>query len=212
MAKINLLPHRQERRREQRSAFVLVCIVVAGLAMFLVMAWNSEVSSQLDLQNQRNAYIDSETSKLDTDIKTIDDLQKRKDDLLKRMKVIQELQGRRPVIVRIFDEMVRVMPDGVYLTDFERHGDAFHIEGLANDNNDVSTLMRNIQASPWFKNATLKKVQAVPDTSSSNVVDGTSHKSQFSMDFELQIPDLVGVDKSGKQSSTQPDTGKAGGK
>ncbi len=211
MAKINLLPHRQERRREQRSAFALVCIMAAGLAIFLVMAWNSEVGSQLDMQNQRNAYIDSETSKLDTDIKTINDLQKRKDDLLKRMKVIQELQGRRPVIVRIFDEMVRVMPDGVYLTDFERHGDGFHIEGIANDNNDVSTLMRNIQASPWFKNAALKKVQAVPDTTSSNT-DGSSHKSQFSMDFELQIPDLVGVDKSGSQKSTQSATGKAGGK
>ncbi|NNM52310.1 MAG: PilN domain-containing protein [Pseudomonadales bacterium] len=211
MAKINLLPHRQERRREQLSAFILVCIVVAGLAMFLVMAWNSEVGSQLDLQNQRNQYIDNETSKLDTDIKTIDDLQKRKNDLLKRMKVIQELQGRRPVIVRIFDEMVRVTPDGVYLTDFERQGDSFHIEGIAKANNDVSTLMRNIQASPWFKNASLKNVHALSDNTST-ISDDSSHKSQFSMDFALQIPDLVGVDKSGSQGLKQSGTGKAGGK
>ncbi len=200
MAKINLLPHREERRREQRSAFILVCVIVAGVSLLLVMAWSRQITAHVALQNQRNELIDAESAKLDEDIKTIDDLQKKKKDLLKRMQVIEELQGRRPIIVRVFDEMVRVMPNGVYLTDFERHGDAFHINGIADTNGDVSALMRNIQSSPWFKNATLNNVQAIQGPGGQSARDDSQNlrKNAFSMDFALHLPDSVNNAGAGK--------------
>ena len=212
MARINLLPHRQERRKEQQSVFFAMCGLVMFAAMITVMLWNQIVVDRFDLQRQRNQLIDQQTALLDKDIKTIDDLQKKKDDLLKRMEVIQELQGTRPVIVRIFDEMVRIMPNGVYMTDFERHGNEFHINGVANTNNDVSTLMRNIQASAWFKDANLQNVQALPAAAGSSPSDGaTSHKNAFSMNFALQLPDSLKAGSEGKKGKTNAEAKLGGG-
>ncbi len=181
-------------------------------AITTVILWNRVVVDRLDLQNQRNQLIDQQTATLDKDIKTIDDLQKKKEDLLKRMEVIQELQGTRPVIVRIFDEMVRIMPNGVYVTDFERHGDGFHINGVANTNNDVSTLMRNIQASAWFKDASLQNVQALPAAAGSSPSDGAnSHKNAFSMNFALQLPDSLKAGADGKKGKTSAGSKPDGG-
>ena len=196
MVKINLLPHRQERRKEQREAFFAMCGAAAVLAVVLMLLWNHEVSAQLELQNERNAYIDTETAKLDASIKAIDEMHKRKEDLLQRMKVIQDLQGRRPVIVRIFDELVRVMPNGVYLTSLDRHQDNFHIKGVAENTNEISSLMRNISASPWFKNPQLHNVVAssAKNGSSSNAGTDAAAPENFDLDFSLQIPKTVGAD------------------
>ncbi len=197
MVRINLLPHRQERRKEQRETFIALCVAAAALAVVLVMLWNHEVAAALDLQNQRNAYIDAETSKLDANIKAIDEMHKRKEDLLQRMKVIQELQGRRPVIVRIFDEMVRVIPNGLYLISLERHQDNFHVQGIAENTNEVSSLMRNISASPWFKSPQLHNVVASSSKDSSGGVqpgaDGSTQQ-RFDLSFSLQIPKQSATD------------------
>lgn len=209
MAKINLLPHRQERRKERREAFYFTCIVVAAVAAFLVFVWNSRLSSQIEEQHAKNTYIEAEVKKMDDDIKVISDLQKRKDELLSRMSVIQDLQGRRPVIVRIFDELVRVIPDGVYLVSLDRAGDVFHIAGVAQNNNQISNLMRNIQASPWFKDPELSKVAAeMPNASAgtggAKPNEPVATNNDFSMTFKLQLPDMTG--------HGGPATGKAGAK
>lgn len=191
MAKINLLPWRQELRAQRKREFfsVLGAVFVAGVVA--VMFWHSLQTSALEAQRQRNESIAAEITKMDEDIKTISDLQKRKDELVARMKVIQDLQGKRPVIVRIFDELVRVIPDGVYIQTLDRTGDVFKISGVAATNNQISNMMRNIQASPWFKDPVLSKVATDKKGSVVKSSGGGEEKENgFSMSFTLEVPDL----------------------
>jgi type IV pilus assembly protein PilN len=158
MAKINLLPWRQELRQVRQREFFVVIAGVAVIAGFLVLVGHTYLGNKISAQDERNAYVQSEITKLNDQIQQIDSLQKRKDELLARMKIIEDLQGRRPVVVRVFDEFVRAIPDGVYLKTLERQGDTFKISGVAETKNEVSNLMRNLDASPWFKNPALSSV------------------------------------------------------
>lgn len=160
MAKINLLPWRQElRTQRQREFYVMMGVfVVAGVVA--VLLWHTSLAARISEQDTRVAYIRTEITDMDKNIKSIDEIQKKKDELLARMKVIQDLQGRRPVIVRIFDEFVRTLPAGVYFESLKREGDVFRITGIAESNNQVSNLMRNLEASPWFMNPELSRVRA----------------------------------------------------
>lgn len=199
MANINLLPWRQELRKQRQQEFIAivgaVAVVAAGLVLFAHMALTAQVSDQ----EERNQYIKAEISKLDAQITEIDALQKRRDELLSRMKVIQDLQGRRPVIVRVFDELVRVIPDGVYIKSLERKGDDFTITGVAESPNQVSGLMRNLDASPWFKSPVLSTVAAAEQPSSTTKgkaqpasQDGEkSQGSRFALTVMLETPEDV---------------------
>ena len=162
MANINLLPWREQRREQLRKEFlaVLGAVVVAGLAV--VAAVHVVISGQIDNQSQRNNYLRSEIAKLDRQVAEIKDLQTRRNQLTDRMKVIQDLQGTRPVIVRIFDEIVRTLPDGVYYRGIQRAGTVITIQGTAESNNRVSSLMRKLEASEWFAGPVLKSVKANP--------------------------------------------------
>ena len=199
MATINLLPWRQELRKQRQQEFVAILMAVGIVAVALVLFSHMALSKQVGDQEERNQYIKSEISKLDGQIKEIDALQKRRDELLLRMKVIQDLQGRRPVIVRVFDELVRVIPEGVFLTSLERTGDSFKMSGVAESANQVSNLMRNLDASPWFKSPVLSTVAA-----ESIAVAGSSKKdadkqpgNKFALTVSLDSPDIqnAGLDK-----------------
>jgi type IV pilus assembly protein PilN len=152
MAKINLLPWRQELKKQRQQEFIVINAAVALSAAAIIMFFHIILSGQLSDQEERKAYIQSEIATLDGQIKQIDELQLRKDELLARMKVIQDLQGRRPVIVRVFDELARTVPNKVYLVSITRKDDFFMIEGYAESNTQVSSFLRNINASAWFKN------------------------------------------------------------
>lgn len=189
MAKINLLPWRQELRKQRQQEFIAILLGVVMVAVALVLFGHMALSKQVSDQEERNQYIKAEIGKLDTQIKEIDELQKRREELLARMKVIQDLQGRRPVIVRIFDEFVRVMPDGVYLTSLERKGDVFSLTGVAESANQVSNLMRNLDASPWFKNPQLSTVAADANARRSDKDEDKQPGNRFSMTVQLESPD-----------------------
>ncbi len=190
MSNINLLPWRQELRKQRQQEFIAILIAVSLVAVGIVLFAHMALSKQVSDQEERNQYIKSEISKLDSQITEIDALQKRRDELLSRMKVIQDLQGRRPVIVRVFDELVRVMPDGVYLKSLERKGDAFTITGVAESSNQVANLMRNLDASPWFKNPQLSTVAADQSAASKAAKDGEKQQgSRFTMSVMLETPD-----------------------
>lgn len=191
MANINLLPWRQELRKQRQQEFIAILLAVSLVAVGIVLFSHVALSKQVSDQEERNQYIKSEISKLDSQITEIDKLQARRDELLSRMKVIQDLQGRRPVIVRVFDELVRVIPDGVYLKSLERKEDSFTITGVAESANQVSNLMRNLDASPWFKSPVLSTVAADQATPGDKVAKDAEKQqgSRFALTVMLETPD-----------------------
>lgn len=200
MAKINLLPWRQELRKQRQQEFIAILMGVVIVAVAIVLAGHMALSKQVSDQEERNVYIKAEIGKLDGQIKEIDELQKRREELLARMKVIQDLQGRRPVIVRIFDEFVRVIPDGVFFVSLQRNGDTFKVSGVAESANQVSALMRNLEASPWFRNPQLSTVAAT-STPTTRVEDDKQAGSKFSLTVDLEQPDQNAAD--GKQGAAK---------
>lgn len=150
MARINLLPWREEERAIRLQEFLFM--LGGGLVMALIISFyvHTYVETLIDQQNERDTFLDSEIKKLDDQIKAIQDLEKQKASLIARMNVIQELQESRPGIVHLFDELVNTTPDGIYLTKLAQKGSALTLEGFAQSNAMVSTYMRNIDASAWL--------------------------------------------------------------
>ena len=160
MARINLLPWREQLREERRKRFLtgLAAAVVAAIGIILIA--DQYISSAIDRQVARNAYINKEIAQLDARIKDIGDLKARRQQLLERMKIIQDLQGNRQISGRIFDQLARTLPDGVYFTDVKMTDKTIAISGVAESNNRVSELLRNLDASDWLESPTLTEVKA----------------------------------------------------
>lgn len=160
--KINLLPWRAELREQRKQDFlkILAGCALAGLLVFAI--WYMAIQGLIDYQQMRNQKLQSEISQLDKKVEEINALKKQRAEMIDRMKVIQSLQGTRPLIVHIFDEIVQKQPDGVYFTKIERKDNRIFITGTAESNNRVSSLMRDLNKSEWFENPLLTKVQANP--------------------------------------------------
>ena len=160
MATINLLPWREERRQLVKQQFLVVLGGVAVLAILLVVLAMSIVNSAISHQEGRNAYLQGHIKKINKEVAEIKDLETRRQQLLDRMSIIQDLQGTRPLIVRVFDEMVRTLPDGLFYTSVRRRDSHIEVQGIAESNNRVSSLMRKLDASPWFADPNLTAVSA----------------------------------------------------
>jgi len=180
MAKINLLPWREAYRAEKKKEFVTLLGMVLILAAVVAFGWDRVVNSQIDSQVSRNQLLKTEIAKLDKQVKEIDQLTKRRQNLLDRIKVIQEVQGNRPEIVKIYDEFVRAVPDGVYFTEMERKAESISLVGFAKSNSRVSVLMRRLDASYKFTEPNLTKVEA-------NDILG-ENGSQFEMQVKIVQP------------------------
>lgn len=165
---INLLPWREERRKQQQQEFIVMLVVAALLGGLLFWLWQGSVGQQTEDQRARNSHIQAKTAELDEKIKEIKELKQRRAELVARMEVIQSLQGNRPSIVYIFDQLVKTLPDGVYYNEIKRQGNLFTIKGLAESNNRISRLMRNLDQSDWFEEANLINVTAAEDGSDAN--------------------------------------------
>ena len=161
MANINLLPWREKLREERKQQFLVTLGIVAGVAALILFAGDRYVNSRIDNQTALNDYLSQQIAGLDREIAEIRQLQEQKAALTERMTVIQDLQGRRPVIVRLFDELVRTLPEGVYYNTITRVGDNISLEGVAETNRHVSTLMRSLEDSSWFANPDLRQVTAL---------------------------------------------------
>jgi type IV pilus assembly protein PilN len=162
MARINLLPWREVRREELKRAFLSILGLVAALAVMLLLLGDRIVNAQIDNQRARNDYITQNIRELDKQVEEIKDLQRKRNQLIDRMRVIQELQGNRPIIVRVLDQLVRTVPDGVFYTLVSATGGDININGVAESNNRVSSLMRRLDASEWLKEPNLDAVRAAP--------------------------------------------------
>ena len=163
MAKINLLPWRDELREQRKKQFVAICVGVALIGLLTVLLTWFFFNQQLEDQEQANQLVTSTNQNLDTQLKTLDGLQERRNAIIERMKLIQGLQGQRPVIVRLVDELVRVTPAQMYITKFSRVGDKFTIEGKAESPNTVAELLRGLEASEWYRNAFMNSFLAAEE-------------------------------------------------
>ena len=159
MARINLLPWREELRKEQQRQFLTILGLSAVLMGLIVLAVHIQVASMIKHQNSRNDFLNQEIVKVEKQIKEINNLEKEKQNLLARMQVIETLQRNRPEIVHLFDEIVKVMPEGTYLTSMKQSGKSLVLNGVAQSNARVSALMRNIDGSPWLSNPQLQIIQ-----------------------------------------------------
>ena len=168
MARINLRPWREELRQEKQQQFVMTLLFVLILAGAALFGWHNYLNGLIDDQRARNSYIEQEASKLQDQITEIDKLRQERKRLIDRMKVIQELQGNRPVVVKMFDELVRTVPDGVYYDEVALEGNLLNINGVADSNNRISSLMRNFDQSEWFKDPNLTSVMAIKESSSTS--------------------------------------------
>ena len=163
MAKINLLPWRDELREQRKKKFVAFCVGVAALGVASVFSGWVYFDQKLDDQEQANQLIVSTNQNLDAQLKSLDGLQERRNAIIERMKLIQGLQGQRPITVRLVDELVRVTPPTMYRSKFTRTGDKFTIEGKAESPNTVAELLRNLEASPWYRNAFMNSFLAAEE-------------------------------------------------
>ncbi|MDR8364629.1 PilN domain-containing protein [Pseudomonas sp. JL3] len=160
MARINLLPWREELREGRRKRFLLALVgVLVGSVGALLIA-DQVIESAINRQVARNDYISKQIAVVDERIKQISDLKARRQQLVERMHIIQDLQGNRPISGRIFDQLARTLPDGVYFTQVKMVGKTVSITGAAESNNRVSDLMRNLDASDWFDAPNLTEVKA----------------------------------------------------
>lgn len=158
MANINLLPWRDEYRNEKKREFFSILILLSMLSALVCYLWVSYSKDLIANQNSRNTLLQNEIAALDAQVAEIEGLEKRRDELEARINIIQELQVKRPLIARYFDEIVRAVPEGLYFGNLKRQGDTFSISGTTESNSRVSMLMRNLDNSDWFDAPNLKNV------------------------------------------------------
>ena len=158
MAYINLRPWREERNALNQKRFVSNLIGSAILAGLVVFGIGYYYDMQMDRQKERNDFLRAENSRLDRQLAEINELNRLRTQLLERLQAIEDLQGTRPLVVRNFDELVRVLPDDLFYTSVRRAGDILTIDGYAVQNRDVSNLMRNLNSSILFGEPNLTRV------------------------------------------------------
>ena len=159
MPRINLLPWRDSERKRKRQEFVLSLGAAIATAALVTLVGRWHMSSAIEHQNDRNRILGDEIALLDKKIKEIDGLENQKRRLLARMEIIETLQRSRPEIVHILDEIVRVLPEGVYLNYLKQTGTRFEMRGVAQSSTRVSAFMRNIDASEWLADPALRIVE-----------------------------------------------------
>lgn len=169
MTTINLLPWRETLREERKQDFFVSLGIVVAVAAGILFGVDRYFNNEINGQERINNYISEQITLLDREIAEIRNLQAQRTQLTERMAVIQDLQGTRPVIVRLFDELVRRLPDGVYYNSVTRTEDTIELEGVAESNNMVSELMRSLEASDWFADASLQQINAQNDDEESYV-------------------------------------------
>lgn len=160
MPQINLLPWREELRKERNKEFGVSAAIAAVLMGAVWFAVHTHFEQRIEFQTQRNTLLESEIAKLNAKIKQIKQLDAEKQRLLARMEIIQRLQSSRPEVVHLFDEIVTTLPEGVYYTSITQRGRNLNIQGLAQSNARVSTLMRQLDASPYLNNPRLVEIVA----------------------------------------------------
>ena len=185
MAHINLLPWREELRQEQTRQFATITVLSLFLTAAIIFLVHVTISNQIDHQVVRNNLLNTEIKTLDESLILISNLEVKKEKLLARMDIIQSLQQQRPQIVHLFDDLVRTVPEGIYLTKITQEAEQLTIKGVAESNGRVSAYMRNIDNAAWMSTPTLKVIETKK---------GTLRSSDFTVITSQSAPERKTVD------------------
>jgi type IV pilus assembly protein PilN len=196
MIRVNLLPHREERRKAQRKQLGVLAGMVAVLGIAIAVLVHGVIAGYIAIQTDRNDFLKKENTKLD---KEIEEIKKLKDEiaaLLSRKQVIERLQAERSQSVNLLDQLVRQVPDGVYLKTLRQQGLRVALTGYAQSNARVSTLMRNFGSSPYLENPDLVEIRAA--------TVNNKRISEFVMNVSIKRPQLEDASKAGKAGKAAP--------
>ena len=161
MIRVNLLPHRQIKREARQREFGLMAgFVAVSAAVIIFMGWTF-INSRIDSQTERNSRLDEAIIKLDKEIADIKDLKDQISAMLERKQVVENLQTNRSQAVVVLDEISRQLPEGMYLKSIKQQGNVISIEGVADTNARVATLVRNFSASQWLESPNLVEIKSV---------------------------------------------------
>lgn len=160
MIRINLLPHREIARAARRRQLGVLLAATLVLAVAVIGLGRVAISSSLDNQEERNAYLQQEIAKLDIQIKEIKKIKEETRALLERKQVVETLQSNRTEVVHLFDEIIRILPEGLYIKSVKQNGNQIELLGYTQSSARVSTLMRNLEESPWFEQPSLVEIKA----------------------------------------------------
>jgi type IV pilus assembly protein PilN len=195
MIRINLLPHREQKRaaRQRELAFMAGATLVLGL--LIVFMVHTILGTQIENQGSRNLFLEMEIKKLDGQIAEIKELKDQTQSMLARKQVVETLQSNRSAVVYLLDQLVRQLPDGVYLKSVKQSGNSVSLQGYAQSNARVATLMRSLEASPWLQSPNLIEVKAA--------TINNLRASEFSLNVKLAPPEAA-TDKDKGEGSTKP--------
>lgn len=188
MIRVNLLPHRQLRREAKQREFGLMALFSAIAAAAIVFMAYTLISSQVETQLERNQRLDAAIVKLDKEIADIKNLKDQISATLERKQVVENLQTNRSQAVVVFDELSRQLPEGMYFTSVKQQGKVITIEGVADTNARVATLVRNFNSSKWLESPILVEIKAV--------TTNAQKQNVFSLNVQLKAPKNEDVDSS----------------
>ncbi len=180
MIPINLLPHRAERRKAQQRQFFVLAATAVGVGALTVVLVHGVLSQRIESQEKRNRFLVTEIGELDKQIDEIKKLKEQTQAMLDRKKVVEALQTNRTEAVRLLDQLVRQLPDGLYLKSVKQNNETVNVTGYTTSNARVSTLMRNFDASPWLEEPKLVEIKAVRV--------GNANLNEFNVNVKLTRP------------------------
>ncbi len=180
MIRINLLPHRELKRKAQQQQIAILAGMVSFLGIVIVWAVHMVIADKIEYQNGRNQYMNEQITVLDKQIEEIRDIKSQTAELLARKEVVETLQSSRSEVVYLLDQLVRRLPDGVYLHGVKQEGQDVNLVGYAQSNAWVSTLMRNLESSPWLESPVLVEIKAV-------TIDNV-RQNEFNLKIKLAQP------------------------
>ncbi|MCZ6560193.1 MAG: PilN domain-containing protein [Gammaproteobacteria bacterium] len=193
MPRINLLPWREEQRKERQKNFAVAATgaVLIGIVTILLVSFTYD--RFIKYQNYRNAQLDDAIEILDKQIEEIKDLERKKERMIARMEIVERLQKSRPEVVHLFDELVRTLPDGVYLTSIKQSARRLEIKGVAESTTRVSAYMRNIDVSEWLENPGLQVIETVKVGPKKNAEFGLTAQQISFEDEEEGLSEVSGL-------------------
>ncbi|SOD21197.1 PilN domain-containing protein [Nitrosomonas ureae] len=161
MIRINLLPHRELKRKARQQQIAVLAGMVGFLGLLVVWGIHDMIAEKIEFQNSRNQYLNEQVAILDKEIAEIREIKNQTQELLTRKQIVETLQNSRSEVVYLLDQLVRLLPDGVYLQSIKQEGHNITLVGYAQSNAWVSTLMRNLESSPWLESPLLIEIKAM---------------------------------------------------